>query len=239
MTLRQGALALNVRFALTAPWTCLFGASGSGKSTILRAICGIVRPEGGRIVLRGCTGAEHVLFDSAQAVCLRADLRGVRMAGQEAWLFPGTVRRNLGYGVAAEARGRLPELAERFRLDGLLESDVRQLSGGERARVSLARAAAAAVYGERRARLLLLDEPFAGMDARLRDELALELRDWLAAVCVPVLSVTHDVGEAFLLEAEVIRVAEGKILAQGPVGEVLAEERVRLRTVLGGESHAR
>ena len=235
IALRPGALDVEVRFSMASPWTCLFGASGSGKSTILRAIAGLVRPERGRIVL----GAGEVLFDHVRSICVRADQRGVRIAGQQAWLFPGTVRRNLGYGVPSEKRSRMYEVAEHFRLGKLLETDVRDLSGGERQRVSLGRAVAAAVYGGDEVRLLLLDEPFAGMDSGLRDQLAVEVRDWLAALKIPVLSVTHDVGEAFLLKAEVIRVADGKIVAQGPVGEVLAEERERLRAVLGEEDHAR
>ena len=235
MSLRQGALALDMRFALRAPWTCLFGASGSGKSTILRAIAGVTRPDQGRIAVRGTAGTEQVVFDQKGTICIRADRRPVRLATQQAWLFPGTVRRNLGYGVAAGDGSRAAEIGQRFRLEPLLQADVRDLSGGERQRVSLARAVAAAVYGGEHVGLLLLDEPFAGMYAGLRDELALEIRDWLAGERIPVLSVTHDVGEAFLLGAEVIRVAEGKILAQGPVGEVLAEERMRLRTVLGEE----
>ena len=76
--------------------------------------------------------------------------------------------------------------------------------------------------------LLLLDEPFSGLDAVMRDELAMALREYLARWKVPVLSVSHDVGEAFLLEAEVIRMAEGKVVDQGPVEVVLRGERERL-----------
>jgi molybdate transport system ATP-binding protein len=92
--------------------------------------------------------------------------------------------------------------------------------------VSVVRAAAAA-----RGRLLLLDEPFAGLDASIRDRLIEDLRSWLSDT--PVVSVTHDIGEAFLLGAEVIRIQEGKVVAQGPVAQVLAEQRRRLAAVLG------
>ncbi len=77
-------------------------------------------------------------------------------------------------------------------------------------------------------RCYLLDEPFAGLDGLLRDELAIALRDWLARWKIPVLSVSHDIGECYLLGAEVIRMAEGQIMEQGPVEIVLEEERRRL-----------
>jgi molybdate transport system ATP-binding protein len=101
------------------------------------------------------------------------------------------------------------------------------LSGGERQRVAIARAATAAVsLGE--GSVLLLDEPFTGQDVRLRDELIEELRGWLVLMERPVLSVTHDVGETFQLGTEVIKIAEGRVVQQGPVAQVLAEERERL-----------
>jgi molybdate transport system ATP-binding protein len=101
------------------------------------------------------------------------------------------------------------------------------LSGGERQRVAIARAATAAVsLGQ--GSILLLDEPFTGQDVRLRDELIEELRGWLAFMERPVLSVTHDVGETFQLGTEVIKIADGRVVQQGPVAEVLAEDRERL-----------
>lgn len=242
VALRQGPLALDARFALSSPWSCLFGASGSGKSTLLRALAGFVRPDHGRIVLRSrkTLFIEEVLFDSGSGVYVLPHQRPTRMAAQQAWLFPGTVRGNVGYGVMAREHAKWVEsVLERLHLAELAETDVRRLSGGERQRVSVARAVAAAAFGDREVRLLLLDEPFAGMDMALRDRLAIELHEWLGEMRIPVLSVTHDVGEAFLLDAEVIRLVNGKVVAQGPVAEVLREERRRLRAVLDADSHER
>lgn len=222
---RQGALAFDAAFHLTEPWTVLFGPSGSGKTTILRAIAGLMRPDSGRVVL----GPEPmVLFDSAAGICVPAHRRGIRLAAQVATLFPKmSVRENVAYGVPNGSNDVLDDALRRFRLDGFAEAVPWKLSGGERQRVAVVRAAASAVtLGG--GGLLLLDEPFAGLDLQLRDELLEDLRNWLALMKIPVLSVTHDVGEAFQLGAEVIKLSEGKVLRQGPVGVVLAEERERL-----------
>ena len=116
------------------------------------------------------------------------------------------------------------EVLRLFRLDHLRNKLPIALSGGEAQRVNLARAAIWTVRGG----VLLLDEPFTGMDIALRDEIIRDMQSWLARRDVSVLSVTHDVAEAFQLGAEVIKIADGKIIAQGPVETVLAEERARL-----------
>lgn len=223
---RQGALAFDVAFDLTQPWTVLFGPSGSGKTTILRAIAGLMRPAAGRIVLHGATTT--TLFDSATGISLPAHRRGVRLAAQVAALFPNmTVRQNIAYGVPASSAEIVEEALQRFRLTSLAASMPWKLSGGERQRIAVARAATSAITINTGS-LLLLDEPFAGLHLRLRDELLDDLRSWLAANKTPVLSVTHDVGEAFQLAAEVIKFSDGTVIEQGPVETVLAEERTRL-----------
>ena len=213
-----GSLKLDVRFQAHAGWTVLFGASGSGKSTVLRMIAGMVAPDDGQIVVFG-----RLLVDICSHVNVVAHDRGVRWAGQTAMLFPRmTVRENLGFGGAE----RVDEAVEHFGLGRLAEKRPRELSGGEAQRVAVVRAAMGA-----KGKLLLLDEPFTGLDAGVRDGLIGQLREWLGET--PVISVTHDVGEAFLLGAEVVRMSEGRVLAQGAVGEVLGAERERLKGVLG------
>jgi molybdate transport system ATP-binding protein len=229
---RLGALDLDVAFELTQPWTVLFGPSGSGKTTVLRTIAGFVRPDAGQIA-SSFYGREFVMTDTARRIFVKPHRRSVRVAGQGAALFPHlTVRENIAFGARSQtdgttAAGMVEEATTRFQLGGLVEKFPSMLSGGERQRVAIARAATAAVsLGS--GSILLLDEPFAGQDVRLRDELIEELRDWLALMGRPVLSVTHDVGEAFQLGTEVIKIAEGRVVQQGPVAEVLAGERGRL-----------
>lgn len=239
---RQGTLRMDVNFRLTAPWTVLFGPSGSGKSTVLRAIAGFVRPDVGTILWRPM---ERVLVNTEQRVFVPAHLRPMRSAGQTARLFPGMrVRENVAYGLGRRSQAQenpvdaqqvMEDVLSIFRLSTLGERQPGDLSGGERQRVSVARAVTSAVTfsGPGRA-LLLLDEPFSGLDAVLRDDLAVVLRRRLEQWKVPVLSVSHDVSEAFLLGAEVIRMSEGQVVEQGPADVVLHRERERLLLGLQG-----
>jgi len=198
-----GALSLDVRFVLTKPWNVLFGPSGSGKTTILRGIAGLVQAKG-LITPRG---------------------RRTPLAPQSASLFPHwNVADNLTMGGGQRGHGDSREILKLFRLDDLKDKLPNALSGGEAQRVNLARATMWAENGG----ILLLDEPFNGIDVALRDEIIHDMRAWLAKRNVCVLSVTHDVAEAFQLGAEVIKIADGKVIAQGPVEAVLAEERERL-----------
>jgi molybdate transport system ATP-binding protein len=238
---RMGAATLDVSFVLTKPWTVLFGPSGSGKTTVLRAVAGFVRPDAGRIVL-----GEDTLVDRAEGVFVPAYKRAVRSAAQAARLFPNmTVRENALYGsgwplMPQEAMEIANQVLALFRLHGLKDRLPRDLSGGEMQRASVARTVVSALTfaGPGKA-LLLLDEPFSGLDIALRDDLLAEFREWLARWKVPVLSVTHDVGEAFQHGAEVIRIADGRVVQQGPVQEVLAEERRRLLGQLSAAKESR
>jgi molybdate transport system ATP-binding protein len=210
---RIGTLGLEVQFELTRPWTVLFGPSGSGKSTILRVIAGLLPPAFGRIVLGATT-----LLDTEAGVNVDPHLRGTPVAPQSPSLFPHlTVGQNLEFGGGFD-----PRLAAVFGIDGLMSKRPAQLSGGEAQRVNLARAVAA------RPRLLLLDEPFTGLDLPLRSGLIEHLLGWQQKTGLPILSVTHDVAEVFQLGAEVIQLRDGRVAAQGPVAEVLAADRERL-----------
>jgi molybdate transport system ATP-binding protein len=232
---RVGTVSLDVAFTLTQPWTVLFGPSGTGKTTMLRAIQGHIHPDAGRIA-HGTT----VLVDRTAKIFLPSHERPVRSAGQNARLFPAlNVIENMGYGVKPRTDGSgaalIDDVLERFRLRSLAYKLPNELSGGERQRVAVIRAATSAVsLGP--GTLLLLDEPFNGLDLARQEEMRAELRDWLVDQKIPVLSVTHDIAEAFHLGAEVIRIAEGKVVAQGPVTKVLAEDRQRLIDQLRDQS---
>ena len=216
-THRIGALTLDIRFSLDKPWTVVFAPSGAGKSTVLRVIAGLIRPDSGRVALPGL-----VLTDTKANVFVPPHLRGIRFVGQQAALFPHlSVLENIAYG--ATPGDAMTDILRLCRVEHLVKKMPSQISGGERQRVALARALASGPSNA-----LLLDEPFSGLDAGLRDEITTELKEWLKAGNLPVLQVTHDVGEVFAVASEVIRLEDGRVLAQGPPEIVLRLERKRL-----------
>ena len=162
--------------------------------------------------------------------------RNLAYAPQGAILFPHlSVRENIAFASTARnlpANTQLIDTAiNLFDLAPLANRLPRDLSGGERQRVNLARA-----FAVPSAHLLLLDEPFTGIDRALRDTLLPRMQQHAAQLGLPVLSVTHDVEEALLLNAEVIRLDNGRIIAQGPASDVLAAERTHILATLAALS---
>jgi molybdate transport system ATP-binding protein len=220
---RVGALHLRAGLSLSSLWTILFGPSGSGKSSLLRAACGLLSQRGIRFTRHHGDEVE-VLQDETTFV--PPHLRAIRWAPQSDCLFPHlSVHRNILFGAtAAAAKPRdEAEIIALFQLAPLLNRLPRDLSGGERRRVALARAFAAPDC-----RLMLLDEPFAGLDRALRDDLLPAMRAWLRDRNIPALSVTHDVEEALQLQAEVVLIRDGRVEAQGNACNILGPERDRL-----------
>ncbi len=237
---RLGPLRIDLTLTLRAPWTTILGASGSGKSTLLRAIAGLVQPGEGHL-LHG--PEQQVLLDTRRRISLPPHLRPVRMAGQTARLVPHqSVQENLAFvldqrGQDSSGRTLLGDALDLFGLGPMRGRMPRELSGGEAQRVSVARAVLAAADLPTGAHpLLLLDEPFSGLNPELRDRLAPGLAHWLAQRRIHVLSVSHDLLETFLLSVEVIRLEAGRIAAQGPAATVLAEDRRRALDVLSGRN---
>ena len=226
-----GHLRIAAHIDLRAPWTVLFGPSGSGKSTLLRTMCGF-HPDWA-IRFERLIPPDSITVLQAERIFVPPQLRLLAYVPQSAALFPHlSVRDNICFSTSLRGRNQqdadLPQaVMEMLNLVSLAARHPRNLSGGERQRVSLARALAVPD-----AKLLLLDEPFAGVDRTLRDTLIPALRTWCAARHLPVISVTHDVDEVFLLDAEVVRLQVGRVCAQGSAGQVLADEVERVRTAL-------
>jgi molybdate transport system ATP-binding protein len=205
------------RFELQVSWRSnarrlvLRGPSGAGKTQTLQAIAGLARPHRGRVVLEG-----RRLFDSAAGVDLPARERHLAYLFQDYALFPHlTVRQNVAFGLR---RGWLnppqsfepPEVRRwlrAFAIDELAGHYPTQLSGGQRQRTALARALVA------NPRALLLDEPFAALDAGLRCVLRRELLALLDNVDLPVLLISHDEDDATAFSAETLTIENGRLRA--------------------------
>jgi sulfate transport system ATP-binding protein len=184
----------------------LLGPSGSGKSTILRIIAGLERADTGSVVLTG-----------EDATRLPVQERGVGFVFQHYALFRHmSVRDNIAFGLKvrklakAEIKARVDELLELVQLAGYAGRYPSQLSGGQRQRVALARALAP------RPKVLLLDEPFGALDAKVRDELRAWLRKLHDEVHVTSLFVTHDQREAFEVADQIVVLNEGRVQQAGP-----------------------
>jgi iron(III) transport system ATP-binding protein len=170
---------------------CLLGASGCGKTTVLRAIAGFIGLQHGSIALNG-----RVISTAAHT--LAPEMRQVGMVFQDFALFPHlNVAQNVGFGLhtlpAPERHARVQELLELTQLSALQTRMPHELSGGQQQRVALARALAP------QPAVLLLDEPFSSLDAELREQLSLEVRTVLKATQTTAILVTHDQREAFAM----------------------------------------
>ncbi len=191
----------------------LFGPSGAGKTTILRQIAGLERPDAGTIGFGG-----EAWCDTARQVWQPPQSRRIGVVFQEPTLFPHlTVRDNIQYGIGARLNGEpVTEIETMLGIGELGGRYPRALSGGEAQRVALARALAPAP------RLLLLDEPFASLDAPTRLRLRREVRALLQAKGTPAILVTHDRNEALAMGDTVAVVIGGRVRQVGPVSEVFS-----------------
>jgi molybdate transport system ATP-binding protein len=213
----RGAFQLDVDLDLPQRGiSALFGHSGSGKTTVLRAIAGLERAPGGVVAL-----GDDVWQDDARGVFVPVHRRAIGYVFQEASLFPHlSVRANLEFG-----RKRVPVHERRFALEpvtallgiaGLLERRPDGLSGGERQRVAIARALLASP------RLLLMDEPLAALDLRRKQEILPYLERMHAELAIPIVYVSHAPDEVARLADHLVLLDAGKAVASGPLTETLA-----------------
>jgi molybdate transport system ATP-binding protein len=213
-TLRQGTFTLDIHERHEAGILALFGPSGSGKTTVLEAITGLRRPATGEIAINGRT-----LFSSRQRVDLPPRARQIGYVPQDAVLFPHmNVRRNILYGASRGDGIPLAHVLDILEIAPLVESDVSVLSGGERQRVALARALMSSP------RLLLLDEPLAAVDLKLRRRIVPCLQRVRDELGVPMIYVTHDPAEAATIADRLIVLDRGRVVATGDPNDVLNDK---------------
>jgi putative spermidine/putrescine transport system ATP-binding protein len=213
LSVLYGANRVLDRVSLNAAggeFIALLGASGCGKTTLLRAICGFVAVASGSIAVGGrdITG-------------LPPDKRNIAMVFQSYALWPHmTVAQNIGYGLKlrrvgrAEIARRVAELLAMLRLEGLGERNVTALSGGQRQRVALGRALAV------NPQILLLDEPLSNLDARIREEVRHEIKTLQQTLGITTVHVTHDRQEAMVMADRIVILDGGRAAQIGTPEEI-------------------
>jgi putrescine transport system ATP-binding protein len=196
---------------------CLLGASGCGKTTLLRMLAGFERPSSGRILIDGQDVTDQAPYE-----------RPVNMMFQSYALFPHmTVEQNVAYGLKQDRVGkdeikrRVHQLLELVQLDPWAKRKPHQLSGGQRQRVALARALV------KRPKLLLLDEPLAALDKKLREQTQFELMNIQDEVGVTFVVVTHDQEEAMTLSTRMAVMDRGRVQQVGTPTEIYEFPRTR------------
>ena len=214
---RLPGLDLRVVFDAPAGVTALFGRSGSGKTTVINAVAGLLTPDAGQIALDGTP-----LFDSAGRIAVPVHRRRLGYVFQDARLFPHlSVRQNMAYGqrfAPRDATGpSLGEVSDLLGVDPLLDRRPGALSGGERQRVAIGRALLS------RPRMLLMDEPLAALDTARKADILPYLERLRDQTGIPMLYVSHAVGEVARLATTVIVLENGQVARAGPAEEVLSD----------------
>ncbi|MBK0326660.1 molybdenum ABC transporter ATP-binding protein [Rhodobacteraceae bacterium F11138] len=212
-----GALDLQVDFQAPTGITALFGQSGTGKTTVINAVAGLLQPDVGRIELSGQT-----LYDSSRGLSLAVHKRRLGYVFQDGRLFPHlSVRQNLVYGQRFAARHgsgpSLDEVATLLGLEDLLNRRPGALSGGEKQRVAIGRALLS------RPRMLLMDEPLAALDSARKAEILPYLERLRDRTEIPVLYVSHSVAEVARLATTVVVLEAGRVTRAGHADRILSD----------------
>ena len=217
LKLRRGDFDLEVAAQFFEGITAVFGSSGAGKSTLLACLAGMITPDAGHISMGG-----EVLFSSSAGVHPAPQSLRIAMVFQDGMLFPHkTVRQNIEYGYRLtnpELRVIDPdELCDFLEIHNLMHRYPTTLSGGERQRVALARGVAMSP------RLLLLDEPVASLDIRLRNEVVSYLKRVHERYDIPMVYVSHSLSDVMALARTVLVLERGRVKSFGPVVDLVAE----------------
>jgi molybdate transport system ATP-binding protein len=208
VTLALAHFELDVTIAIASPVTGIFGPSGAGKTSLLEVVAGLRAPRTGHIALD-----DDVFDDRGRRIHVAARHRRIGYVPQENALFPHmSVAENIRYGANGASIDRVVDVLE---LGHLLGRGVMALSGGEQKRVALARALVTSP------RLLLLDEPLAGLDRPLHARILAFLQRIRDDFHLPMLYVTHDPDELGAIAEETVVLDRGKVVAAGPTASVI------------------
>lgn len=210
---------LHLEFELGRQLGVLFGRSGAGKSLSLRAIAGLIAPDGGTIHLN-----QHTLFDKERSINLPPQARHIGYLPQNPALFPHqTIAQNIAYGLhrvpGEERENSVQKWIELMNLQDQSAKYPAEVSGGEQQRAAMARALAVEPD------LLLMDEPFVALDENLRSRMRTEVRRVQLETKTPILLVTHDIGEAYQLADHLIIIENGRVIQTGSRDDVFRRPR--------------
>jgi molybdate transport system ATP-binding protein len=211
---KSGSFNLDVDFSAGDGITILFGQSGSGKTTTLRAIAGIVTPDSGRI-----TVGDETYFDSTKPTNVSIQKRRVGYVFQDYALFPHlTAEQNVSYGIKETTeklrREKAHAMLALFKIEHVSRRYPQNMSGGEQQRTALARALASDPA------IVLLDEPLSAVDTQTRSRLLDEIAGAQERVGIPFVYVTHNTAEAIRLGKQVVILHDGRVKQIGPPSEV-------------------
>lgn len=214
---RQGDFRLNAEFQAEAnSITGLFGKSGTGKTTLINILAGLIKPDGGHISI-----GDEVLFDSAKGIDYPPEKRRIGYIFQDSRLFPHmNVRANLTYGMtdshAPNGHMNFDQVVDLLGIASLLERRPKFLSGGEKQRVAIGRALLS------NPRLLLMDEPLASIDVQRRSEILPFIEQLRDQVGMTVIYVSHAIEEVIRLADKMVLLSGGEIAASGSVEEIMS-----------------
>ena len=213
---RQGDFTLDVSFAAPSGVTALFGRSGAGKTTLVNALGGLLRPARGRIAL-----GSQVLLDTDRGIFVPRHRRRIGTVFQEGRLFPHlSVRQNLAFGrwfaPRAEEGAGFDAVVDLLGIAPLLGRRPAGLSGGEKQRVAIGRALLA------KPRLLLMDEPLSALDDARKAEILPYVERLRDGAGVPIVYVSHSIAEVARLADTLVVLDAGRVTAAGPAAEVLS-----------------
>lgn len=203
--LKRGNFELDAALHLNQRVTAIFGPSGSGKSTLLGIIAGIIKPDSGRIVVDG-----DCLFDSDKRINKPVHERRIGLVFQDGRLFPHlNVMQNLSYALhfipKEQQQFKLEQIAQLLEITPLLKQRPHQLSGGEKQRVALGRALLSSP------RLLMLDEPLASLDDRLKSQILPFLKLVADEIQIPMIYISHSRKEIMQITSNLIHIQNGKV----------------------------
>ncbi|WP_202079132.1 ABC transporter ATP-binding protein [Caldalkalibacillus salinus] len=212
---------LDIEFTIGKETLVIVGHSGCGKSTTLRAIAGLIRPDQGEITI-----GDQFLFSHDKKINMIPEEREIGFLFQNYALFPHlTVYENVGFGLAArhippaEQKKRVEEQLALVGMTEYIDNMPDELSGGQQQRVALARALVL------EPKILLLDEPLSALDVTTRDRVRRELKKTLSLLNIPAVVVTHDYEDAISLGQRILVMDEGKIIQEGTSQELIQAPR--------------